>query len=153
MRYWSLLLLLYCCHFLPLELSVFFPPLLMYDWQIKNFYIFTWPHRHVESWFPDQESNLCPLHWKCRVLTTGSPEKSCIIHSWKTPLPSVTWYCQEILTLNCQGVGIWDRCSNRSSKPESILWKMETQRTQKNLSLVRGCEHLVGRRKGTSKRD
>ena len=30
---------------------------------------------------------------------------------------------------------------------------METQRAQKDLSLVRGCERLVGRRKGTSKRD
>ena len=25
---------------------------------------------------PDQGSNPCPLHWKYRVLTTGSPEKS-----------------------------------------------------------------------------
>ena len=30
----------------------------------------------VESWFPDQELNLCPLHWKCRFLTTGLPAKS-----------------------------------------------------------------------------
>ena len=30
---------------------------------------------HVRSWFPDQESNLCPLHWKGRVLTTVPPEK------------------------------------------------------------------------------
>ena len=26
--------------------------------------------------FPDQESNLCPLRWKSRVLTTGHPGKS-----------------------------------------------------------------------------
>ena len=26
--------------------------------------------------FPDQGSNLCPLHWNCRVLTTGLPGKS-----------------------------------------------------------------------------
>ena len=26
--------------------------------------------------FPHQGSNPCPLHWKSRVLTTGSPEKS-----------------------------------------------------------------------------
>ena len=47
---------------------------------------------------------------------------------------------------------MWDTCST-SSGPESILWGMETQRAQKNLSLGRGCESLGGRRKGTSKRD
>ena len=26
--------------------------------------------------FPDQGLNLCPLHWKCRVLAAGPPEKS-----------------------------------------------------------------------------
>ena len=26
--------------------------------------------------FPDQGLNLCPLHWKCRVLTAGPPGKS-----------------------------------------------------------------------------
>ena len=25
---------------------------------------------------PNQDSNLCPLHWKLDVLTTGSPAKS-----------------------------------------------------------------------------
>ena len=29
--------------------------------------------QHVESQFPDQGSNLRPLHWKLRVLTTGAP--------------------------------------------------------------------------------
>ena len=33
----------------------------------------TW---HLGSYFPDQESNLRPLHWRCGVLTTGSPGKS-----------------------------------------------------------------------------
>ena len=33
----------------------------------------TW---HVGSLFPDQESNLCPLHWKHEILTTGLPGKS-----------------------------------------------------------------------------
>ena len=28
------------------------------------------------SQFPDQGSNLRPLHWKCGVLTTGPPGKS-----------------------------------------------------------------------------
>ena len=34
--------------------------------------IFFWPHhQHMESLFPDQGWNMCPLHWKCRVLNTG----------------------------------------------------------------------------------
>ena len=32
--------------------------------------------RHVGPQFPDQGSNLCPLHWKHRVVTTGQPGKS-----------------------------------------------------------------------------
>ena len=32
--------------------------------------------RHVGSQFPDQGLNLCPLQWKCGVLTTGPPGKS-----------------------------------------------------------------------------
>ena len=31
---------------------------------------FVW---HVGSYFPRQESNLCPLHWESRVLPTGLP--------------------------------------------------------------------------------
>ena len=31
---------------------------------------------HAGSQFPDQGSNLCPLHWEHRVLTTGPPGKS-----------------------------------------------------------------------------
>ena len=32
--------------------------------------------RHVGSELPSQRSNLHPLHWKDKVLTTGPPEKS-----------------------------------------------------------------------------
>ena len=32
--------------------------------------------RHVGSYFPDQRSNLCPLHGTCKVLTTELPGKS-----------------------------------------------------------------------------
>ena len=35
--------------------------------------------RHVGSQFPDQGSNLSPLHWKCGVLTTGWPGMSPIL--------------------------------------------------------------------------
>ena len=54
-------------------------------WIIFN-YIKTWVHRSSflffsgcsmqESLFPDQESNLRPLQWKCRALTIGPPGKS-----------------------------------------------------------------------------
>ena len=39
------------------------------------FFWFLWQW-HVGSQFPDQESNLQPLHWQHRVLTTGPPGKS-----------------------------------------------------------------------------
>ena len=32
--------------------------------------------------FPEQGSNLCPLHWECRVLATKPPEKSLHCHSF-----------------------------------------------------------------------
>ena len=39
-----------------------------------HFYLFIfW---HVESLFPKEESNLCPLQWKHGFLTTGPPRKS-----------------------------------------------------------------------------
>ena len=41
-------------------------------------FFFFWPH-HVGSYFPNLISNLCPLHWEFRVLTTGRPGKS---HWW-----------------------------------------------------------------------
>ena len=35
---------------------------------------------HVGSQFPDQGSNLCPLHWKGGVLTTGGQGNPCVLH-------------------------------------------------------------------------
>ena len=32
--------------------------------------------QHTGSWLSDQGSNLCPLQWKCGVLTTRLPRKS-----------------------------------------------------------------------------
>ena len=44
----------------------------------------TW---HVGSLFLDQESNLCPQHWKHGVLTTGPPRNSRkSLHSARNPL-------------------------------------------------------------------
>lgn len=49
-------------------------------WDIADTWLFGcffWPCMwHVESWFPDQGWNPCPLHWKCRVLTSGPHGKS-----------------------------------------------------------------------------
>ena len=41
------------------------------------FYFLGHPAWHVGSQFPDQRSNLSPLHWKLGVLTTGPLRKSC----------------------------------------------------------------------------
>ena len=38
-------------------------------------YLFGRAVQHVGSQFPDQGLNLCPLHWKHGVLTTGLPGK------------------------------------------------------------------------------
>ena len=43
-----------------------------------SFFPFFFDHTtgHVRSYFPDQGSNLHPLHWKCGILTTAPPGKS-----------------------------------------------------------------------------
>ena len=43
------------------------------------FFLTSW---HVGFQFSGQGSNPCPLHRECRVLTTGSPGKSCEHLSW-----------------------------------------------------------------------
>ena len=45
---------------------------------VKHFFFFFFgcASRHAGSQFPDQGSNLCPLQWKHRVLTTGLPGNS-----------------------------------------------------------------------------
>ena len=42
----------------------------------QSLYLFSHATWHVESWFPDQESNPDPLQCKLRVLTIGPPVKS-----------------------------------------------------------------------------
>ena len=53
-------------------------------------FIFGHTARHAGSQFPDQGSNLCPLQWKRRVLTTGPPGKSpgvCLLSvHWRGPI-------------------------------------------------------------------
>ena len=39
-------------------------------------YLFGHTAWHLGSWFPNQRLSLCPLQWKCRVLTTGPPGKT-----------------------------------------------------------------------------
>ena len=41
--------------------------------------------RHEGSQFPNQGSNLHPLPWKCKVLTTGLPGKSLELHLFHIP--------------------------------------------------------------------
>ena len=35
--------------------------------------------KHVASQFPDRVLNLRPLHWKCRVLSTGLPRSPSLL--------------------------------------------------------------------------
>ena len=45
--------------------------------QDPNFiYYFDQAEWHAGSYFPDRGLNLCPVQWKCRVLTAGLPRKS-----------------------------------------------------------------------------
>ena len=43
---------------------------------VSFFFFFGCPVWHVGSYFPVQWLNPCPLHWKHRILTPGSPGKS-----------------------------------------------------------------------------
>ena len=40
------------------------------------FFFFVHVPQHVGFSLPDQRSNLCPLHWKLRILTAGSLGRS-----------------------------------------------------------------------------
>ena len=61
-----------------------------YHMNIGNTYLFLRGRgctmQHVGSWFPDQGWNLCTLHLKCGVLTTGLPEKSQHLTLFSPPL-------------------------------------------------------------------
>ena len=48
----------------------------------QYFLFFDGATQPVESCFPNQGSNPCPLHWRHRVLTTELPGKSSSISSW-----------------------------------------------------------------------
>ena len=52
-------------------------PSLLKNFLFSSCTFFFWLHYVACGVFPDQGSNLCCLHWECRVLTTGLPEKSC----------------------------------------------------------------------------
>ena len=65
----------------------------------KNLFFFFAP-RHVESQFPHQGLNLCPLHWKCRVLTTVPSGKSS--ESFFFPLAALGLRCCVWTLSNCR---------------------------------------------------
>ena len=58
---------------------------------LQYYYYYYYGHavQHEGSWFPDEGSNPCPLHWERGVLTTGPPGKS---HSiiYYTGQPSIS---------------------------------------------------------------
>ena len=54
-----------------------FPGISVKTWHKgPTFFFFCHSMQHVESYFPDEGSNLSLLYWKHRVLTTGLPGKS-----------------------------------------------------------------------------
>ena len=61
--------------------------------------------RHVGSQSPDHGSNPWPLHWKHRVLTTGSPGKSLDHHLYETNA-SLSKFCLPSFTQNFMNIEI-----------------------------------------------
>ena len=55
------------------------PAVFMFIFLFFLFFPFGCAILNAESYFPNQESNLCPLHWRLCVLTTGPPGKSLFI--------------------------------------------------------------------------
>ena len=67
------------------------------------FFFFGLTLRLVGSQFPDQGLNPCPLHWKCGVLTTGSPGNSLGISSLNKTSPSLCSHVA-LLMVHFQGI-------------------------------------------------
>ena len=82
----------------------------------------------VLSWFPHQGSNLCPLQWKCRVLTVGLPGDS---------LESVlSWVSKELkFGIYSSQVSEKAMATHSSTLAWKIPWAEETGRLQSMGSL------------------
>ena len=51
------------------------PPFLLPSFSLSIYIFLALPNNTWDLKFPDQGSNPSPLHWKCRILTTGPPGK------------------------------------------------------------------------------
>ena len=69
---------------------------------LLHFFFFGPTRQNVESYFPDQELNLYPLHWKCRAFTTGPPGKSLNNH-----LYSGDWMLSTVLKVSICVTSHW----------------------------------------------
>ena len=61
------------------------------------------------SYFPNQESNLCPLKWKLRVLTTGPLGKS-LFKKWLNNIVSYWWTIRLLSWLVCCLICLTNTC-------------------------------------------
>ena len=77
-RFWTQLKFCPCKFNLPHYPPVTFASKILNDEMCKCKALCFFRHTplHVGSWLPHQMSNLCPLQWRCRVLTTGPPGKT-----------------------------------------------------------------------------
>ena len=67
------------CHLFPFPLSFLSFSLLFCVYFLIFFSFSFWPFCtacNMAFWLPDQRLNLCSLHWKCGVITTGPLGKS-----------------------------------------------------------------------------
>ena len=89
---------------------------------------------HMVSQLPDQRANLHPLHWKCRVLTPGSPGTSLQGRVWiemlemqirlLSPPVELTVYCSSLSASKCQAPAdfslLW---LHRRGQKSTEVWK------------------------------
>ena len=86
-----------------------------------NFFFFSfWLHWVLVAacgiYFPDQESNPSPLHWKLTVLACGPPGKSLYIF-----LFFLTW-CYFALNRLQYHINITFTCTGKPKKKKKIVW-------------------------------
>ena len=105
--------------------------LLFFSFFLSFFFLAAW---HMVSQLPDQRANLHPLHWKCRVLTPGSPGTSLQGRVWiemlemqirlLSPPVELTVYCSSLSASKCQAPAdfslLW---LHRRGQKSTEVWK------------------------------
>ena len=93
----------------------------------QSFFFFDPATRLAGSWFPNQGTNLCPLQWKWRLLTTGPPGNSppWIIFKKKNHL--FIWLCRILVAARgifnlCCRIFSWDMRTLSCSTWDLVSW-------------------------------